>query len=145
MGSTFIRYLLKRYDYSVTNLDKLTYAGNLDNLRDVEDNERYTFIRGDICDAGLVEETLRGAWAVVNIAAETHVDRSMMDAGVFIDTDVRGTFILMEAARKVGVMRSSSRPMRFTVRGSQIIQLERMMCSCPPTPTQRARRQASSR
>jgi dTDP-glucose 4,6-dehydratase len=105
MGSNFIRHLLRRYDYQITNIDKLTYAGNLDNLRDVSSDARYSFVRADICDPVAVAEAVKGAWAVVNIAAETHVDRSLMDAGVFIDTDVRGTFVLLDTARKANVER----------------------------------------
>lgn len=105
IGSNFIRYLLQRYDYEIVNLDKLTYAGNLDNLREIQNDPRYRFIQGDICDRKVVADAMKGAWGVVNIAAETHVDRSLMDAGVFIDTDVRGTFVLLEAARKAGVER----------------------------------------
>ena len=78
IGSNFVRYMLSRHDdVEIVNLDKLTYAGNLENLRDVEDDPRYSFVRGDICDAAVVGEALRGADAVVNFAAETHVDRSI--------------------------------------------------------------------
>jgi dTDP-glucose 4,6-dehydratase len=87
------------------NLDKLTYAGNLDNLRDVEDDARYTFVKGDICDAAVVGETLRGADAVVNFAAETHVDRSISGPQDFISTDVLGTHTLLEAVREQRIAR----------------------------------------
>ena len=101
IGSNFVRYMLARYDdIEVINLDKLTYAGNLANLRDVEDDPRYTFVRGDICDAAVVVETLRGAGAVVNFAAETHVDRSISGPQDFIRTDVLGTHTLLEAVRE---------------------------------------------
>jgi dTDP-glucose 4,6-dehydratase len=106
IGSNFVRYLLRRYeDVDVVNLDKLTYAGNLENLRDVEDDPRYTFVRGDICDAGVVRDTLAGADAVVNFAAETHVDRSISGPQDFIRTDVLGTHTLLEAVRELGVGR----------------------------------------
>jgi dTDP-glucose 4,6-dehydratase len=105
IGSNFVRYLLARYDYEVVNLDKLTYAGNLDNLHDLEADSRYRFVRGDICDPADVEEAIRGCDAVVNFAAETHVDRSLIDAGAFIQTDVHGVFVLLEAARRSGVER----------------------------------------
>jgi dTDP-glucose 4,6-dehydratase len=82
------------------NFDKLTYAGNLDNLRDVQDSKRYRFIRGDICDPAHVDLAMRGCDAVVNFAAETHVDRSFTDAGAFIQTDVYGVYVLLEAARR---------------------------------------------
>ncbi|MGQ9631378.1 MAG: dTDP-glucose 4,6-dehydratase [bacterium] len=106
IGSNFIRYILTKYpDCSVVNLDKLTYAGNLDNLRDVENDPRYTFIRGDICDSETVERAIRGCDALVNFAAESHVDRSIMNPGDFIQTDVYGVFTLLEAAKKFDVGR----------------------------------------
>jgi dTDP-glucose 4,6-dehydratase len=105
IGSNFVRRLLAMHDYQVINLDKLTYAGNLDNLRDVADDPRYRFVRGDICDAELVGRLMGEADAVVNFAAETHVDRSIEDPGVFIQTDVYGTYVLLEAARRHGVER----------------------------------------
>ncbi len=101
IGSNFIRHILNKYpDYKITNLDKLTYAGNLDNLKDVEKNENYKFIKGDICDKELVNELMPNVDIVVHFAAETHVDRSIKDPTAFIETDVKGTFILLEAARK---------------------------------------------
>ncbi len=105
IGSNFIRYLLERYDYNVVNFDKLTYAGNLDNLLDVEGDARYRFVHGDICDTVAVEAVIAGADAVVNFAAESHVDRSLVDPGAFIQTDVYGVFVLLEAARKHGIER----------------------------------------
>jgi dTDP-glucose 4,6-dehydratase len=106
IGSNFVRFMLNRYDdLEVVNLDKLTYAGNLENLRDVEDDPRYTFVKGDICDAVVVGEALRGADAVVNFAAETHVDRSISGPQDFIRTDVLGTHTLLEAVRTLGVKR----------------------------------------
>src|SRR3972149_4262351 len=99
IGSNFIRHLLDRYEgYEVVNLDKLTYAGNPDNLRDI-DERRHTFVRGDICDPAAVDAAMAGCDAVVNFAAESHVDRSFIDAGAFIQTDVLGVFVLLEAAR----------------------------------------------
>ena len=106
IGSNFVRFMLNRYDdLEIVNLDKLTYAGNLENLRDVEDAPRYTFVKGDICDAVVVGEALRGADAVVNFAAETHVDRSISGPQDFIRTDVLGTHTLLEAVRALGVKR----------------------------------------
>ncbi|MEW6407328.1 MAG: dTDP-glucose 4,6-dehydratase [Patescibacteria group bacterium] len=103
IGSNFIRYILKRYpDYQVVNFDKLTYAGNLDNLKDIENNSRYKFVRGDICDFKKVCEVLEKEkcdW-IVNFAAESHVDRSILGAWSFAETDVIGTLSLLEAARK---------------------------------------------
>ena len=105
IGSNFIRYLLAHYDYAVINLDKLTYAGNPDNLRDVADDPRYRFVQGDICDGALVGELMRDVDAVAHLAAESHVDRSIDDPGVFIQTEVYGTFTLLNAAREAGVER----------------------------------------
>ncbi len=106
IGSNFVRFMLRRYDdLEVVNLDKLTYAGNLENLRDVEDDARYTFVKGDICDAAAVRAALEGADAVVNFAAETHVDRSISGPQDFIRTDVLGTHTLLEAVRELGIAR----------------------------------------
>lgn len=101
IGSNFIRYILRRYpDCKVVNLDKLTYAGRKENLKDVEDNPRYKFIRGDICDSKMVNKAMAGCRKVVHFAAESHVDRSIIDATEFIRTNVQGTYVLLEAARK---------------------------------------------
>lgn len=106
IGSNYVRYVLRNHpDYRVTVLDKLTYAGNLDNLRDVETDPRFRFVKGDICDASLVEQVTAGMDAVVNFAAETHVDRSLMEPGSFINTDVYGAYVLAEAGRKLGTKR----------------------------------------
>jgi dTDP-glucose 4,6-dehydratase len=105
IGTNLIRHLLTHYDYEIVNLDKLTYAGNRDNLREFEGDKRYTFVHGDICDPETVAKAMDGAWGVVNLAAETHVDRSLQDAGVFIQTDVYGAYVLLEAARRIGVER----------------------------------------
>jgi len=105
IGSNFIRYILAKYDYRVINLDKLTYAGNLDNLRDVEGGPRYRFVRGDVCDSAVVTELMAEADAVINFAAESHVDRSIEDPGVFIQTQVYGAFVLLEAARNASIDR----------------------------------------
>ncbi len=105
IGSNFIRHLLARSDAAVLNLDALTYAGNLDNLRDVESDPRYRFVQGDICDAACVAPLMREADAVAHFAAESHVDRSIIDPGAFIQTEVYGTFVLLEAAREAGIER----------------------------------------
>ncbi len=108
IGSNFVIYLLEKYpDYNVIVFDKLTYAGNLDNLLEVSDEVRYDFVKGDICDARAVEQAIEGYGidTIVNFAAETHVDRSIMDPDAFIQTDVYGTYVLLEAARKVGLER----------------------------------------
>jgi len=102
IGSNFIRFLMQRYDQTVqiTNLDKLTYAGNLENLTDIEQRSNYRFIKGDICDSRLVAQIMPDIDVVVNFAAESHVDRSIGQPDDFIKTDVYGAFVLLEAARK---------------------------------------------
>ncbi len=105
IGSNFIHHLLAKYDYQVINLDKLTYAGNLENLKEVEEDRRYRFVHGDICDSEVVGRVMSEADAVVSFAAESHVDRSIEDPGSFIRTDVYGTFVLLEAARQSNVER----------------------------------------
>ncbi len=108
IGSNFVHYMLGKYqDRRIVVLDRLTYAGNLDNLKDIAEDPRYTFVKGDICDDKVVEEVIahHNINTVVNFAAETHVDRSLMEAGQFVQTDVFGTYILLEASRKLGVER----------------------------------------
>ncbi len=110
IGSNFVRYMLHKYpDYRLIVFDKLTYAGNLDNLRDVARQfaDRYAFVQGDICDAGAVEAAMQKYEidAIVNFAAETHVDRSLLEPDAFIKTDVYGTYVLLEAAKGFGVER----------------------------------------
>ena len=101
IGSNFIRHILAKYrDYQVINLDKLTYCGNLENLRDIEKDKRYTFVQGDIADEKVLEALVPGCDAILNFAAETHVDRSIKDPTSFIRTNVFGTYTLLEAARK---------------------------------------------
>lgn len=100
IGSNFIRYILNKYQYyKIINLDKLTYCGNLSNLKDIKDNRRYQFVKGDICDKKVVNKIIRGCQCIINFAAYTHVDRSIMDASDFINTNIYGTNILLEAAR----------------------------------------------
>ena len=103
IGSVFIRHVLReRPDWSVVNLDKLTYAGNLENLADLEGNPRLRFVKGDITDPTAVAACLKAhpVDVIVNIAAESHVDRSILDASVFIRTNVEGTLVLLAAARE---------------------------------------------
>jgi dTDP-glucose 4,6-dehydratase len=101
IGSHYVRYVLNHYqNVRVINLDKLTYAGNLDNLKDVEGDPRYEFMLGDIRDKDLINQVFKRVQGVVHFAAETHVDRSIMDAGEFVLTDVFGTFVLLEALRR---------------------------------------------
>ena len=106
IGANFVLHMLKKYDnYNIIVYDKLTYAGNLDNLLDVKDDPRYSFVQGDICDAETVEATILKyeADTIVNFAAETHVDRSIMNPDAFIQTGVYGTYVLLEAAKKHGL------------------------------------------
>lgn len=108
IGSNFVLYLLHKYDaYNVIVYDKLTYAGNLDNLLSVTDDPRYHFVKGDICNADTVAETIQqyDVDTIVNFAAETHVDRSIMNPDAFIQTSVYGTYVLLEATRKFGLER----------------------------------------
>lgn len=106
IGSNFVRYALDRWpDCSVVVLDKLTYAGNLQNVADVQDNPRFGLIQGDICSPETVETAMEGCTHVVNFAAETHVDRSILDPDAFLHTNVLGTRVLLESARKLGVKR----------------------------------------
>ncbi len=102
IGSNFVRYILDGHpDAEVVNIDALTYAGNLENLREVASNPRYQFVKGDICDRACVASVIRehAIDTIVHFAAESHVDRSIMDAGVFIQTNVGGTQVLLESAR----------------------------------------------
>jgi len=107
IGSAFVRMLIGEHGDSVINLDKLTYAGNLENLAPVEGSERYRFVHGDICDAALVESLVAEERpdAIVHFAAESHVDRSILSPEPVIQTNFRGSFTLLEAARKHGVGR----------------------------------------
>ena len=101
IGSHFIRYILHTYPaYQVINVDKLTYAGHLETLADVQQNPRYRFVLGDICDASVVDDLASQVEATVNFAAETHVDRSILDAQGFIRTNIEGTHVLLEAAKQ---------------------------------------------
>ena len=101
IGSNFIRYWLEKYpDDTITNLDALTYAGNLKNLKDTEEHPNYTFVKGDINDAETVNPLVADADIVVHFAAESHVDRSILGPEAFVETNIKGTFVLLEADRK---------------------------------------------
>jgi len=101
IASNYIRHVLSTHlDYQIINLDKLTYAGNLENLKDIEASDRYTFIKGDICNGELLQKTEFDA--IINFAAESHVDRSILDAQPFLQTNVMGTCSLLEIARQRG-------------------------------------------
>src|SRR3972149_3866835 len=105
IGSAFVRRRLASTRDEVVVVDKLTYAGNPNNLKEHRDDPRLTFVKGDVCDGGLMDRVAKGADAVVHFAAETHVDRSILDAGVFVETDVVGTFRVLEACRRADVGR----------------------------------------
>ncbi|MBA7465422.1 dTDP-glucose 4,6-dehydratase [subsurface metagenome] len=106
IGSNFIKHIIKKYpQYKVINLDKLTYAGNLDNLKDIENNSNYTFVKGDICDRKIVDELSKDVEAIVNFAAQSHVDRSIINASGFIKTNIDGTYNLLEAAKRYSISR----------------------------------------
>jgi dTDP-glucose 4,6-dehydratase len=106
IGSNYVRHALAAHpDWRVTTLDKLTYAGRLENLHDVMDHPRHAFVRGDIADAAVSRPLVERSTLVVHFAAETHVDRSILEAGDFIRTDVLGTFVLLEAARNAAGLR----------------------------------------
>src|SRR3989344_5404955 len=103
IGSNFIRYMLDRYNYHIINLDKVTYCANFENLKDIEKNKNYKFVRGDICDEKIVGKLMNGCDFVINFAAETHVDRSIEDPSSFIKTDVLGMHNLLEAAQEYNI------------------------------------------
>ena len=106
IGSNFVEFALAAHpDWRITTLDKLTYAGRLENLREVRDHPRHRFVRGDIADAAVAGPLVAAAEVVVHFAAETHVDRAIQDAGTFIRTDVYGTFVLLAAAREAPGLR----------------------------------------
>ena len=121
IGSNFVPYFCEKYpEYNIINLDKLTYAGNLDNLRECESMPNYTFVQGDICDADLIyklfdENDIRG---VIHFAAESHVDNSIKGPRAFINTNIVGTFNLLDAARRhwmdgPGVVKPGYKDARF--------------------------------
>lgn len=106
IGNCFIRHMLQKYsNYKIINLDALTYAGNLENLYDVKDNPNYEFVNGDICDRDLVTQIVSGVDMIVNFAAETHVDRSITGPEIFIETNVKGTMTLLQAAKEFNIER----------------------------------------
>ena len=106
IGSNFIHYWLKNHPADfVVNLDKLTYAGNLQNLKACENNPNYSFVKGDICDPQIVKKAMKNVDIVVHFAAESHVDRSIMDPSVFVKTNVLGTQVLLDAALDANVRR----------------------------------------
>ena len=109
IGSNFIRYILNNYsDYKIINFDKLAYAGNLNNLKDVKESSNYTFIKGDICNTKQVELAVKDCDYIINFAAQTHVDRSIKSSEEFVKTNIEGVRVLLDAARKHQIKRLSS-------------------------------------
>jgi dTDP-glucose 4,6-dehydratase len=138
IGSNFVRHLLAEHpDDRVINLDKLTYAGNPANLADVADSSRYTFVHGDICDAKLLRDVAQGVDAIVNMAAETHVDRSLLEPEAFLRTDVLGVYTLLDAVRDLKI------PRLLQVSTDEVYGSVATGSSRPPTPTRRPRRRAN--
>ena len=106
IGSCFIRYMLGKYpDYKIINLDALTYAGNLESLDDIKDNPNYRFVRGNICNFELVSMIMENVDAVINFAAESHVDRSITGPEIFVETNIKGTLTLLQCAKQSNVPR----------------------------------------
>lgn len=106
IGSCFVRHMLKKHpDYKIINLDCLTYAGNIENLDDIKNNPNYTFVKANICDKQKVDEITANVDCIVNFAAESHVDRSILNPEIFIETNVLGTLNLLEAAKKHKIKR----------------------------------------
>lgn len=106
IGSCFIRHELKKHpDYKIINLDALTYCGNIENLKDIENNPHYKFIHGNICDKSLVREIIKEVDCVINFAAESHVDNSIKTPEIFVETNVSGTLNLLQASKELGIER----------------------------------------
>lgn len=106
IGSCFIRHMLKSHpDYKIINFDCLTYAGNIENLDDIKDNPNYSFVKADICDKKAVDKTVSEVDCVINFAAESHVDRSILNPEIFIETNIKGTLNLLDCAKKRGIQR----------------------------------------
>ena len=104
IGSNFIRYMVNKYsEYEIINLDDLTYCGNLENLKDIENKDNYSFVKGNICDKAVVDELVEKSDYVINFAAERHVDRRISDPEIFIKSNVLGTQVLLNAAKQYGV------------------------------------------
>ena len=104
IGSNFVRYMVDKYpEYDIINLDALTYSGNLENLKDIENKENYSFVKGDIRDKSIVDDLVKKCDYVINFAAESHVDRSIFDPEIFIKSNVLGTQVLLNASKKFGV------------------------------------------
>ncbi len=135
IGSNFVRRMLaKHIDIEIVCFDKLTYAGNLNNLESVEGDPRYTFVRGDICDVDAVRSAAEGVDAIVNFAAETHVDRSIAEPEAFLYTDIIGTHTLLEAVREQGIARMvqvSTDEVYGSIDEGSFVETDRLSASSP--------------
>lgn len=106
IGSCFVRHILNKHpDYKIINLDALTYCGNIENLKDIENNPNYTFVHGNICNRNLVREIIKDCNCVINFAAESHVDNSIKHPEIFVETNVQGTLNLLQASKELGIDR----------------------------------------
>ena len=125
IGSNFIRYMLSKYNYNIINLDKLTYAGDLENLKGVDQDKRYHFIQGDICDRGLVYRIFKNydIDVVINFAAESHVDRSIEDSEIFIKTNIMGTQVLLDSGLRYWKMDNGTGSLKKYKPGVKFIQI----------------------
>lgn len=125
IGSNFVKYMLETYDYNIINIDSLTYAGNLENLKEVESNPRYTFVKGDIRDREILDTIFRehNIDTVVNFAAESHVDRSIEDPEIFLSTNVLGTQALLDTAKKYWKVNPEDKHCRLFKEGVKYLQV----------------------
>ena len=125
IGSNFIKYMLANYDYTIINMDALTYAGNLGNLKEIENNSYYHFVKGDICDRDLLEELFikYEINVVINFAAESHVDRSIEDPEIFLKTNVLGTQVLLDIAKNHWKECATNKQSRTFIQGVKFIQI----------------------
>src|SRR5213593_2491672 len=142
IGSCFVRRRLATGKDEVVVVDKLTYAGNPNNLKDYKDDRNLTFVQGDVCDRKLMDRITKSAEALVHFAAETHVDRSILEAGDFVRTDVIGTWSVLEACRKNDVKGFAiSRPTKYTEKLPAVRRRSRTRsCRKVPTPPRRPER-----
>lgn len=125
IGSNFVKHMLNQYNYQIINLDALTYAGNLENLSDIEDNPQYTFIKGDIRDRELVDRIFQeySIDTVVNFAAESHVDRSIVEPEIFLTTNIMGTQVLLDIAKKYWKVNLEDKYCRLFKEGVKFLQV----------------------
>ncbi|MCA1060849.1 dTDP-glucose 4,6-dehydratase [Rossellomorea aquimaris] len=125
IGSNFVRHMLSNYDYNIINLDLLTYAGNLKNLADIENNKKYRFVKGDIGDRELIDKLFKSydIQVVINFAAESHVDRSITDPGIFMKTNALNTQVLLDVSKKHWKVEPDNKYSREFKNGTKFIQV----------------------